>query len=117
MVTDNRYCIAEVLWNFSRFSHLLDSRKRITLNDSPQLYSYRLLPIKSPNAFKDTFTCSPTDDFEDTRHKNAVCILTNQPGRVFLECGKNSRTFDNVWRVNGIYIFKSQSSLSFSFLC
>ena len=37
-----------------------------------------------------------------------ICVLTNKPGRVFLESGENSRAFDNVWRANGILIFKSQ---------
>jgi len=39
-----------------------------------------------------------------------INVLRNKPGRVFLESGGDSRAFDNVWRTNGIFIFKGQSS-------
>jgi hypothetical protein len=37
-----------------------------------------------------------------------IYVLTNKPGRVFLECGERSRAFDNVWRTNEIFIFKGR---------
>jgi len=45
-----------------------------------------------------------------------IYVLINQPGRVFLECGKNLRAFDNVWRVNGFFMLRCQYWLVFSSL-
>lgn len=43
-------------------------------------------------------------DYDDAGDIN---VLTNKPGRVFLEFGEKSRAFDNVWQHDGIFIFKS----------
>jgi hypothetical protein len=52
------------------------------------------------------------DHFQDV---NDIYVLTNKPGRVYLEFGENSRAFDNVWQTNGIFIFKSQCPVFFFF--
>ena len=53
-------------------------------------------------------------DFREANSNNIYDVLTNKPGRVFFEFGEDSRAFDNVWRINKIFIFKSQC-LSFLF--
>jgi hypothetical protein len=35
-------------------------------------------------------------------------VLTNIPGRIFLECGPDRRAFDNVWTTNGTLVFKGR---------
>ena len=45
---------------------------------------------------------------------NQIFVLTNIPGRVFLELCRKPRVFDNVWNVNETLIFKSKC-LTFRF--
>jgi hypothetical protein len=98
--------LPEILWNFCR-----RSENRVTLADNPHFYHHHLR-IKSPNTYDDGFTTDPMDYYQDVED---MCVLTNKPGRLFLECGKKSRAFDNVWRTNGIFIFKGRY-LAFYFL-
>jgi hypothetical protein len=103
-VLTNGSNLREILWNFSRYP--LASRKRVTLAENPHFYRHRL-PITSPNASLDHFTTDPMEHFLDD-DDDEIYVLTNKPGRVYLESGENSRAFDNVWMTNGIYIFKGQ---------
>ena len=105
--------ISQILWNFCRYPPI--GGKRITLTDNPHFYSptFSELPIKRPDKYQDTHTYYPTLDFELIKD---IYVLINQPGRVFLECGKNLRAFDNVWRVNGFFMLRCQYWLVFSSL-
>ena len=93
--------LQEILWNFCRFPP--ESKKRVTLAENPHFYCHHHFPIRSLNAYKDGFTTDPMDYYQNV---DVISVLTNKPGRVFLECGKKSRAFDNVWETNGFYIFK-----------
>ena len=95
--------LEEILWNFARYPS--NSGKRLTLAENPHFYNHKSLPIM-PNAYQDGFTTGPMID--DYQHADTFYVLTNKPGRVFLEFGRNSRAFDNVWHANGILIFKSR---------
>ena len=89
---------SEILWNFCRYPP--DSGKRITLAENPHFYHYQ-----SPNAYQDGFSTGPMEDYQ---YSNDIYVLTNTPCRIFLEFGEDSRVFDNVWKTNNIFIFKSQ---------
>ena len=102
--------LQEILWNFCRYPP--DSKKRVTLAENPHFYYHHHLPIRSPNAYDPRFTTDPMCYYQDV---DDIYVLTNKPGRVFLECGEKSRAFDNVWRTNGIFIFKGRR-MAFSFL-
>ena len=93
----------DILWNFCRYPP--GNKKRVTLAENPHFYYYHRLPIRSPNSYNDGFSTEPMDYYQDV---DDIYVLTNKPGRVFLECGENSRAFDNVWRTNGIFIFKGR---------
>ena len=57
------------------------------------------------------FKTDPIDSFQDAK----ICVLTDQPGRIFLETDQNSRAFGNVWVPNDAMIFKgSRIALSSS---
>jgi hypothetical protein len=89
---------SEILWNFCHYP--ASSGKRITLVENPHFYHYQ-----SPNAYQDGFSTGPMEDYQYT---NDIYVLTNTPSRIFLEFGEDSRVFDNVWRTNDVFIFKSQ---------
>jgi hypothetical protein len=101
-VLTNDPSLEEILWNFSRYP---DSGKRVTLMKNPHFYYYHDLPITSSNTQPDGFPIDPMDCFQDVED---IYVLTSKPSRVFFELGKNSRAFDNFWRTNEIFIFKSQ---------
>ena len=102
MLTDDSK-LREILWNFSRYPS--SSGKRLTLAENPHFYHHHHLHIKSPSEYKSEFTTDPVDHF---RGVDDICVLTNKPSRVYLEFGKKSRAFDNIWKTNGVLIFKSQ---------
>jgi hypothetical protein len=102
--------LQEILWNFCRYPP--GSIKRVTLAENPHFYYRHHLHTKSPNAYDDGFTTNPMGHYQDV---DDIYVLTNKPGRVFLECGERSRTFDNVWRPNGVFIFKGWRLDFFSF--
>ena len=85
----------EILWNFSRCDE-----NHLTLAKNPHFY--RCLPHTSPNATRNEFTLP----IEHNWHANPIYVLTNIPGRIFLECDRYPRAFDNVWQINGILVFK-----------
>jgi hypothetical protein len=99
----------EILWNFSRYPPA--SRKRVTLAENPHFYDR----LPSPHEYQDGFATDPVEYFQEANSKDIYDVLTNKPGRVFFEFGGDSRAFDNVWRANEIFIFKSQC-LGFSFI-
>ena len=45
-----------------------------------------------------------------------ICVLTDKPGRLYLETNKNRRAFGNFWVPDKAIIFKG-SSITFSFPC
>ena len=94
----------EILWNFNRCDG-----NRLTLAKNPHFY--HCLPHTSSNTTRDEFTLP----IENNWHKNPIYVLTNIPGRIFLECDPYRRAFDNVWRIHGILVFKGQC-LPFRFL-
>ena len=84
--------VQDILWNFSHYK----DEKRLTLAQNPQFYEDTF-----PTTYGPAFNTRPTENCRDT-----IYVLTNNERRVFLELGKNKRTFDNVWRTNNILIFK-----------
>ncbi|KAH9955998.1 hypothetical protein BC827DRAFT_1234259 [Russula dissimulans] len=78
---------AEILWNFARPPHIRD-------------------------AYGGEFQSDPITNFVDTPK---VCVLTDRPGRVYLESGENPRAFGNVWAPKDAIIFKG-ACLAFSFI-
>jgi len=89
--------LQEILWNFSRFK----GEKRLTLKQSPHFYKDSDLPL-SLEAYVGKFRIDPTEDYQHPK----ICVLTDRPGRVFLETDKNTRAFGNVWVPNKAIILK-----------
>lgn len=87
--------VAEVLWNFSRCK----GDKRITLKQNPHFYK---LP-ESKDAYGTDFRSDPMESFVDT---TKVHVLTDRPGRIYLDSGQDTRAFGNVWRPKDAIIFK-----------
>lgn len=100
--------LQEILWNFSRFQ----DKRRLTLKQNPHFYKHLNLPPLR-EAYSGDFQTEPIDSFQDAK----ICVLTDGPGRVFLETDQNSRAFGNVWEPNGAMIFKgSRITLSLPLL-
>jgi len=93
--------LEEILWNFSRF----DPERRLTLSQNPHFYND--LPTSSNANWKE-FNAEATQENWHTYPTKPICVLTNTPGRVFLELCRNPRAFDNVWNANGTLVFKSK---------
>jgi len=100
--------LEEILWNFSRF----DPERRLTLSQNPHFYND--LPTSSKQNWKE-FNATATQENWHAYHTEPICVLTNTPGRVYLELCRNPRAFDNVWNANGTLIFKSMC-LAFRFV-
>jgi hypothetical protein len=92
LISTSELPVADILWNFSHYK----DKKRLTLAQNPQFYEGTF-----PTTYGPAFITRPTEKYWDT-----IYVLTNNERRVFLELGKNRRTFDNVWRTNDILIFK-----------
>lgn len=92
--------LQEILWNFSRF----DPRRRLTLSQNPHFYCH--LPT-SPNANWSAFDSRSIEENWHTNYTQPIYVLTNTPGRVFLQLSPNPRAFDNVWNTNETLVFKS----------
>jgi hypothetical protein len=94
--------LKEILWNFSRFPR--DDDRRLTLRQNPHFY--KDFPT-SPEAYKRTFQADPIEDFHNV---NRVCVLTDKPGRVYLQGDlakpRSDRAFGNIWVPNHAIIFK-----------
>jgi hypothetical protein len=104
-VLDQESTIQEVLWNFSRFK----DERRLTLKQNPHFYKDSDLP-ESQEAYVGEFRTDPVENFQHTK----ICVLTDKPGRVFLETDKDTtRAFGNVWVPNKAIIFKGSSTFSF----
>ena len=95
----------EVLWNFSRFK----DERRLTLKHNPHFYSS--LPT-SQKAYGGDFSVDPIENFQHDK----ICVLTDKPGRVFLETDKNRRAIGNFWVPDKAIIFKGLS-ITFSLHC
>ena len=88
--------MAEILWNFNRFK----GEKRITLKQNAHFY--KGLP-RTKGEYGDDFRSDPMESFQDTHE---ISVLTDRPGRVYLESGQVPRAFGNVWLPNDALIFK-----------
>jgi hypothetical protein len=86
----------EILWNFSR---LKDEKKRLRLKQNPHFYQW--LPT-SPEEYGGDFRIEPIEHFP---HRRAH-VLTNSPGRIFLETAQHKRAFGNAWVPKNAIIFK-----------
>ena len=92
--------LSEVLWNFSRFK----DQRRLTLKQNPHFYK----DLDCRRQYGDEFQSDPIESFLDTPgHK--IYVLTDRPGRVYLEQGQVSRAFGNVWCPQKSIIFKGSS--------
>jgi hypothetical protein len=40
------------------------------------------------------------------KDNNTIYVLSDRPGRVFLEIERRQRVFGNVWILNGVLIFR-----------
>jgi len=94
--------LSDILWIFSHYAPKKPEdprdKKYLTLVRNPHFYDGH--PI-FPTAFVDTFKTQPTEKYQGT-----IYVLTNNERRVFLDLGEKRRTFDNVWKINDILIFK-----------
>lgn len=106
-VLSQRSTLPEILWNFGRFK---DAR-RLTLKENPHFYKLTDLPT-SPEAYGDDFKTDPIDNFQHAK----ICVLTDKPGRLYLETDQNSRAFGNVWVPNNAIIFKGSRTTFLSTL-
>jgi hypothetical protein len=96
-VLSARPTLSEVLWNFSRCK----DEKRLTLKQNPHFYKPSDLP-SSPQAYVGDLKVDPIDSFMHPK----ICVLTDKPGRVYLETDQNTRAFGNIWVPNDAIIFK-----------
>ncbi|KAI9507837.1 hypothetical protein F5148DRAFT_63791 [Russula earlei] len=88
--------LTEILWNFARYK----DERRLTLSQNPHFYKH--LPGSKAD-YRDNFRTDPTEDFsEPTR----IYVLTDRPGRIYLESDQTSRAFGNVWAPSKAIIFK-----------
>ncbi|KAH9955996.1 hypothetical protein BC827DRAFT_1271203 [Russula dissimulans] len=88
--------LTEILWNFARYK---DGR-RLTLSQNPHFY--KDLP-RNKDGYRDDFQREPTEDFSGSA---GIFVLTDRPGRVYLESDQNARAFGNVWAPSKAMIFK-----------
>jgi hypothetical protein len=79
----------------------LKDAKRLTLKENPHFYKFADLP-SSPEAYVGDFKTNPIDNFYHAK----ICVLTDKPGRVYLETDQTTRAFGNVWVPNDAMIFK-----------
>ena len=96
-VLSQRSNAQEILWNFGRFR----DHRRLTLKENPHFYKPSDLPA-SREAYVGEFKTDPIDNFQHKR----ICVLTDKPGRVFLETDQSTRAFGNVWVPKDAIIFK-----------
>ena len=100
--------LSEILWNFSRYK----DHARITLEQNPHFYSS--LPVEA-SAYTPMFKQHPLGDLSMAlKPHDTVYVLIDRPGRVFIECEGERRTFGNVWSLNGTLIFKGLRHFSVS---
>ncbi|KAH9172534.1 hypothetical protein EDB89DRAFT_888122 [Lactarius sanguifluus] len=93
--------LSEVLWNFSRYN----DRARVTLEQNPHFY---LDFPADESAYTPMFQCRPLHDLGALKHNDTVYVLSDGPGRVFLDIEHKHRVFGNVWSPNGTLIFRDR---------
>jgi hypothetical protein len=104
--------IPEVLWNFSRFK----GDARITLKQNPHFYKFPDIPM-TPWQYNGEFKVDPIENLQHER----IWVITDKPGRIFLETPQHTRAFGNAWRVpyrpknNAIILKGSSTTLPFLF--
>jgi len=91
-----------ILWNFARYK----DERRLTLSQNPHFYKDLL---RNKDAYRDDFQRDPTEDFLGS----TIYVLTDRPGRVYIESDQRSRAFGNVWAPSEAMIFKG-SYVTFS---
>jgi len=90
-VLSHKSNLPEVLWNFSRFK----GKERLTLKQNPHFYKFPDIPI-TPERYDGEFKVDPIEDF---KHAKRIWVITDKPGRIFLEAPQHTRAFGNVWHV------------------
>ncbi|KAF8477821.1 hypothetical protein DFH94DRAFT_93912 [Russula ochroleuca] len=97
LLLSNNPSLQEILWNFSRFK---DEKHRLTLRNNPHFYAE--LPT-SPEAYGDSVTIDPTEDF---RHTDECYVLTDKTEFVYIMTDQVLQIFGNFWCLNNAIIFK-----------
>ncbi|KAI0259381.1 hypothetical protein BC834DRAFT_635938 [Gloeopeniophorella convolvens] len=92
--------IPELLWTLNR----LPEDQRVSLKQNPHFYSGSELSDK-PSAYTDKFKLEPLRDLRLQEGSN-ILILLDRAGQIFLEHGRYSRTFGNLWRPGTAVILK-----------
>jgi len=95
----------EILWNFGRFK----GDKRLTLKQNPHFY--RLSDLTTWQTYGSEFEADPIDTFQHAK----IGVLTDKPGRIFLETDQSKRAFGNAWMTKKAIIFKG-SQIAFFLL-
>jgi len=95
----NDSTLQEILWNFCRFG----PERRLILSQNPHFYNH--LPRSNTN-WREFDTRATVENWH-TNYPQPIFVLTNTPGRVFLELGRYPRAFDNVWNTKETLVFKS----------
>jgi len=94
---DSCSSLQEVLWNFSRFTY----EKRLTLGQNPHFYGHL---HTSQDAYRRKFRLDPIEDFQNVEER--FYVLTDRPGRIYIESGGGTLAFGNVWAPGDAMIFK-----------
>ena len=97
--------LRQVLWNFSRF----EDNRRIDLQQNPHFYVN--LPT-SVDAYRGDFKALPVETLQ-LKPNATFYIVTDGPGRIFLEAEQESRIFSNVFLLKDAIIFKSLFNIPF----
>ncbi|KAI0268897.1 hypothetical protein BC834DRAFT_659199 [Gloeopeniophorella convolvens] len=85
----------------------LPGDQRVRLQQNPHLYSGSELPDK-PSAYTNEFTLQPLKLLRLQEGSN-ILILLDRPGRIFVEYGKFSRTYGNIWKPGVSIILKGST--------
>jgi hypothetical protein len=107
VLLSNNPSLQEILWNFSRFK---DEKHRLTLRNNPHFYAE--LPT-SPEAYGDSVTIDPTEDF---RHTDECYVLTDKTEFVYIMTDQVLQIFGNFWCLNNAIIFKGLGVLLFFYM-
>lgn len=103
-VLNNDSKLEEILWNFCRFPR----ESRLALSQNPHFYND--LPASSDARWGEFNTNATQENWHAYQTEPiSISVLTNTPGRVFLELCRTPRAFDNVWNANEALVFKSKT--------
>jgi len=97
-VLDSCSSLQEVLWNFNRFT----KEKRLALGQNPHFYRHL---HTSRESYRKRFRLDPSEDFQDTGAEKFY-VLTDRPGRIYIESGGGALAYGNVWAPGDAIIFK-----------